>query len=104
MVGGVTEYCCSPFDNQTNCVPNTTNGVVCSDWYSNGVPLFYTYCMGASYPETCGVSSNEIQADGSVQTVNVSSLPYDVVDSNSITYLACYYHIYAQPYSWKSGA
>lgn len=76
---------------------------MCSSWYSNGAPLFYTYCKGASYPSACGVSSNEIQADGSVQTVT-ATLPYDVVDSNSLTYLACYYHIYAKPYSWKSGA
>ena len=44
-------------------------------------------------PEACGTNNLDLTADGSRQEVVVNSLPYEVVTSNQVTYLSCYYVI-----------
>ncbi|CDW88451.1 UNKNOWN [Stylonychia lemnae] len=98
------EYCCSPFDNSTNCNTNSTNGVVCSPRQDISGVFINSYCKGASSPTSCGVDSLELIASDSTKTVNVSSLPFSVKVQNSLSYLACYYHIKPLQYTWKNGA
>ena len=92
------QYCCS--SNDTACGANST----CTGSRTSAVNFFYTYCKGASDPLTCGVDALDLVADATVRKVTVTSLPSYVTTSRSPNYLACYYHVKGDDYTWKSGA
>ena len=102
MVSSTTEWCCSSNDTSSTCKNNDLN-VTCSPQRSTAGNLFYTYCRGASNYRTCAVDDLELTAHSYTQTVTVSNLPSTVRVSNRLSYLSCYYHIKADPFTWKDG-
>ncbi len=46
----------------------------------------------------------EIEASGSTKTITVGVLPYSTTAANTLSYLSCYYHIFAALHTWEEGA
>lgn len=94
-------YCCLSNDTSTNCTTNTTLGVQCSSTKNISGPLFYSYCVGNSPSDCGGLSSFTLTALPDKSTVNASDALYK---TSSSKYEACYWHLEAQDFTYKSGA